>query len=426
MRATIEPQPKSVVKLTVELTPEEMQRHYAAVIQSLAQQADVKGFRKGKAPRPVLEQRYGADYIAHQVLERAITLSYYDAIKEHNLESVAQPQTELPDDHHNTEKTGLTYTAMVPVMPQIELGDYRSVKVKSKKSDYAPKLVDEALDELRRGRAAYEPVERGAQDGDRVEIDFAGTLNGEEVPGAKSENHPLVIGEDTFIPGFADELKKLKRGDQKKFKIRFPKDYHEKSLADQKVEFAVTMKEVQERKMPDLNDEFAKELGADSMTQLKERLEANLKAEREQLARRQTEQDVIDGIAKKASFELPDALIEAEAERLVDELRQGVEAQGMPFDKYLEHLGKDVPLLAAERRAEAEQRVRTSLLLSKIAEEEKVAPDKKQVDREVEAALASASDAQRAQIDQDDYRRYVTRVLTNQAVLDKIVARATE
>jgi trigger factor len=426
MKAVVTPAEQSTVHLSVELTPDEMAKHYDAVVRDLARQVSVKGFRKGKVPRAVLEQRFGAEYIAGQVLERAVSMSYYDAVTEHKLQPVAHPQTTLPDNRSQLDQTGLSYTAIVPVLPEIKLGDYQAVRVKPTPSEYKPELVDEAIEEIRKGQATFTDVDRPAQPGDRVEIDFVGSRKGVEVEGAKSENHPLIIGEDNLIPGFSDQLKKMRTGQVKTFKIRFPKEYHEKSLAGEKVEFTVTMKRLQERVLPALDDAFAKQLGVASLDELREKLSDNLQEEKRQEARRRTEDAVLEAVLGKAKVEVPQALIDEEAHRMVHEIERSAQAQGIPFEKYLEHLGKTHDELAHEQIGEAQQRVKTAFVLNEIAQEEKVAADSTVVQLEIDRQLAQATPEQREKIETDEFRRSVERAVRNQAVIDSLVTRATE
>ncbi len=426
MKAVVKPGEQSTVHLSVELSPAEMTKHYDVVVKELAGQVSVKGFRKGKVPRAVLEQRFGAEYIAAQVLERAVSMSYYDAVNEHKLQPVANPQTTLPENRSQLDQTGLSYSAIVPVLPKVELGEYQAVKVKSLESDFKPEQVDQAIDEIRKGQATFNDVDRPAQSGDRVEIDFVGSRKGVEVEGAKSENHPLIIGEDNLIPGFSDQLKKMRTGQVKTFKIRFPKEYHEKSLAGEKVEFTVTMKRLQERVLPDIDDAFAKKLGVGSLEELREKLTENLKEEKRQEARRKTEDAVLEAVLAKASVDIPNALIDEEAHRMVHEIERSAQAQGIPFEKYLEHLGKTHDELAAEQTGEAERRVKIAFVLNEIAEREKIAADSTVVQLEIDRQLASATPQQRESIETDEFRRSVERAVRNQAVIDALLTRATE
>lgn len=427
MDVKADPQPNSSVKLTISITPAEMADYFKEATKQVSEQVPVAGFRKGKTPRTMLENRVGKDYLSHQALEMAVTKSYYDAVIKHNLKPIGRPQTDIPDEHHHLERDGLTYTAMVPVMPEVKLGDYKKVRVKPVASAYSDKLVEETLEQLRKGRAGTAQVTRAAKKGDRVEIDFVGTLKGKEIEGAKSENHPLVIGEDSFVPGFADELVGMKTGQLKEFTIKFPKDYHEEKLRSQKVKFTVTMKQVQEVTLPAIDDAFAKQYGAASLADLKKRLAENLKQEKEQEARRATEAAVVEKVVAGASMEVPAVLIEDELTRMMGEFRQQVEKQGIPFDKYLEHLGKDEAGIRKEQRDEALRRVKTSLALNAIQETEGIKAGPKEIKAEIDQQLAQAPDeAAKQQIASDEFKHYVARVLGNRQAVAKLVEQATK
>ncbi|HEY8108542.1 MAG TPA: trigger factor [Patescibacteria group bacterium] len=426
MQVEVKKLPKSEVSLKISISPEEMKGYFDQAVKKLAKQANLPGFRKGKAPRSVLEARTGPHYIAHEAMELAVAESYYKAVVEHDLKPMGRPKTDLQDKHDDLEKDGLSFTATVAVLPPVTLGDYKKISVKPKPSEYSDKLVDDALEQLRKGRAGFAQVTRAAKEGDRVEIDFVGKQGGKEVSGAKSENHPLVLGQGGFIPGFEEELIGMKAGGVKTFKVTFPKDYHEKSLAGKPVEFTVTMRQVQETQLPELGDGFAEGFGAKSLADLRKRLAENLKQEKEQEARQRTEQEVIDKVAAQAKVEVPDALVDEELTRMFGEFRQHVERQGIPFDKYLEQSGKTEDDFRKDQRGEAERRVKLSLVLNAIQAQEKVTVSDQRVKEEVAAQLATAPDDQvKEQIKGDEFAAYVKRILGNREAVAKLVKYAT-
>jgi trigger factor len=426
MEVELKELPKSEVSLKISISPKEMQGYFEQAVKKLAAQSNLPGFRKGKAPRSVLEARTGPHYIAHEAMELAVAESYYKAVVKHKLRPIGRPQTDLADKHDDLEEKGLSFTATVAVLPPVTLGDYQKVSVKPSKSEYTDKLVDDALEQLRKGRAGFAQVTRAAKQEDRVEIDFVGTQGGKEVPGAKSENHPLVIGQGGFIPGFEDELVGLKAGQVKTFKITFPKDYQEKSLAGKPVEFTVTMRQVQETQLPELGDGFAKGFGAKSLKDLRERLTANLKQEKEQEARQKTEQEIVNKVVDQAKVDVPAALVDDELTRMFAEFRQHVERQGIPFDKYLEQSGKTEEDFRKEQRGEAERRVKMSLVLNAIQEQEKIEVSEQRVKDEIEKQLAAVQDDKAMeQIQGDEFKAYVRRILGNRQAVEKLVKYAT-
>lgn len=425
MKSTIKNLPASQVEIEVSLTADELKQTADKVTRQLASQANIAGFRKGKAPRSVLNKRYGATNVEHEVLERALVESYYEAVKEHSLQPIGQPETKLPDDHHDLENHGLKYTATVPVMPTVILGDYSKVTVKPVESTFSEKLVDETLHQLQESRATATDAERAAERGDRVEIDFVGMRKGTEVPGAKSENHPLVIGEDNFIPGFSDQLVGLQTGQVKTFKLQFPKDYHETDLAGAKVDFTVTMRKVQSVNRPALNDAFATGFGAASMDELRSRLRENLQTEKDKEATSATEAAVVDGVVATAKVEIPDVLVGEELDRMLGEFRQGIERQGIPYDKYLEQLGRTEQQIRDQQRDEAIKRVKISLTLNQLQRAENITASLPEIQAEVDQQLAAAPDDQtKAQIGSAEFRRYVARIIGNRKVVAKLIAGA--
>jgi len=426
VKSTVETLPDSQVRLEVSLSADELKAVAAKVTRQLAGQANVPGFRKGKAPRAVLAKRYGATQIEHEILERALVESYYEAVKEHQLQPIGQPETKLPDSHHDLEKSGLSYTATVPVTPEVKLGDYSTVSVVPTVSSFKDELVDETIEQLRGSRAVTSPADRPAEAGDKVEIDFVGMRKGAEVPGAKSENHPLVIGEDNFVPGFSDQLVGLRAGQIKTFKQQFPKEYHDSTLAGAKVDFTVTMKSVQAVTLPELNDEFATGFGAGSMDELRHRLRENLQAEKDREARTATESAVVDAVVATAEAAIPKLLVDEELDRMLGEFRQGIERQGIPYDKYLEQLAQTEQQIRDQQRDEAARRVKTSLVLNELQRRENVAAGPEEIQAEIDQQLATTPDEQaKAQINSEEFRRYVARIIGNRKVVALLVARVT-
>lgn len=422
MESHVENLPKSAVKLTITVSPAEMRGYFTQAAKALSKRANIQGFRKGKAPRSILEARVGKEYLAHQAMELAVSDSYYQAIVKHQLRPIGRPQTDLKHEHAHLEEQGLSFTATVPVMPDVQLGDYKAIRVKPQPSAYSDKLVDEALEQLQKSRAGSAQVTRAAKTGDRVEIDFVGKIGGQEFEGGKSENHPLVLGEGSFVPGFEDELVGLKAGQVKTFTVKFPKDYRATELAGKPAEFTVTMKQVQETTLPPLDDAFATGFGATSLAELRKRLAENLKTKKEAEATRATETAVVDAVVDRATVEVPEALAEEELTGMMAELRQQIERQGLPYDKYLEHLGKTEDDLRKEHRDQAERRVKMSLVLNAVQDAEGITPTDQQIKAEVDRQLAQVNDdADRQRIKDDEFRRYVGRVLGNRLAVERLV-----
>lgn len=421
MESHVKNLPKSAVQLSVTLSPEEMREYFDQAAAALSERVEIKGFRKGKAPRTVVESKVGKAALAHEAMERAVTDGYYRAVLEHKLRPVGSPKTDPEHKHDGFEESGFSFTATVPVVPEVTLGDYKKLKVKPEKSQYSDTLVDEALEQLRQGRASFAQVTRGAKKGDRVEIDFVGKIDGKEFEGGKSENHPLVLGEGSFIPGFEDQLVGAATGQVKTVKVSFPADYRVTELAGKPAEFTVTVKQVQETQLPALDDAFANGLGAKSLDDLRKRLAENLKSEKAAEARRATESKVVEQAVEQARVEIPDALVGEELDAMMAELLQQVERQGLPYDKYLEHLGKSEEDVRKEHHEQAAKRVKMSLVLNTIQEVEGLAPPADKVQAEIDGQLAQVTDPDAQQrVRSDDFRRYVTRVLGNQMAVEKL------
>lgn len=426
MESSVTQLPKSTVRLTVSVLPVEMSNYFAQAAELAAGQANIPGFRKGKAPRQVVESRLGKNNLAHQAFELALSQSYFEAIKKHDLKPIGQPKTDLTHEHDDLETKGLRYTAEVPVLPPVDLGGYQKIKVKPAEVAYSDKLIAEALAQLQRSRASFAQADRPAAQGDRVEIDFVGKKNGQAIPDSQSSNHPLVIGEDNFVPGFSEQLVGMRTGQVKEFRLPFPKDYHVSALAGQPIDFTVTVKQVQAVSLPKLDDAFAGNFGAKTLADLKKRLASNLKQEKTLEAKRQTEQAVVEKVLAQTKVEVPGLLVDDELTRMLGEFRQQVESQGIKFDQYLGHLKKTEDELRQEQQPEAVQRVKTSLVLQALQEAEQIKPTEQAVQEEIDRQLTQAPDQQtKERIKGDEFRTYVRRILGNRLAVQRLVKYAT-
>ncbi len=423
MNVSVEKLPKSLLKLTVELSVDEMQPYLERAAEALSKQHKIEGFRPGKASLGIVMQKLGAAAVWEQAAEIAVRKSYPEAIKQQNIQSVGSPKISV---HTLAPDNPFSYQAEVATMPEIKLGEYQKVKVAKDVNPVKPEQIEKALSDLQQMFAKEAAADRPAQSGDKVEVDFALTMDGQPVEGGSSKQHPVTIGGGQFIPGFEDQLVGTKPGDHKEFDLQFPKDYHNPDVAGKTGHFAVDVKSVLQVEKPALDDAFAKQASKyQTLAELKQQIEKNLADEADQAADRKHELAIIDKLIAETKFgELPEMLIENEVHKMRHELAEEVERRGLKFPDYLQSIKKSEEDLLKEFKPQAEKRVKSALLLRAIAKAENIGVDPAEIDAEVQQALKTYEQYPdlKAQIESDDYRDFAKVMLTNRKVVGKLKA----
>ena len=383
MNVTATPAPKSSIILEVEVPAEKLDRAVGEAVRALSKRTRVPGFRPGKAPRGVLEAVLGHGAVLDEAVDRLVQSAYRDALIEQAILPLTNADVEIVQAE---EGKPLIFKATVQVRPEVELGDYQNFNFKPEIEAVDETKVDKVIEEMRDQGATLAPVEdRGAQNGDYAVIKYEGSRDGTPFDGGSAERMPLIIGEDRLIPGFEANLVGLEVGGTKGFDITFPADYMEESLAGKEAHFEVELRELREKVLPDLDEDFVKSMGdfedmAELRSEIKERLERNaLDRARHGFADR-----IIDYAVANATIDLPDVLIDQEVEVMHDEFRGSLARQGIGEEAYLKVTGKTDADLHADFRPDAEKRVMVLLVLSKVAEAEGVTVDDADVDAEVE------------------------------------------
>jgi trigger factor len=384
MHVTTTPAEKSSLKVEVELPVDRVARAVSDATRRLGQRTRVPGFRPGKAPRGMLERVLGEGAVWEEAVEALVDQSYRDWLKstadDPDIVVIGRPAIDLVEAE---EGKPLRYTALVPLRPEVQLGDYVNYPFKPEIEEVDDAKVDRVVDGLRDQQATLGPVEdRAAQTGDWAVIGFAGTRDGEPFEGGTAERMPLVIGEERLIPGFEEHLVGLRTGESTEFDITFPDDYQEESLRSATVHFAVDVKELREKIVPPADDDFAQSMGdfAD-LPALRAEIRARLGRNALDRARHGFADRIIDYAVKNATVDLPDVLVEEEVEVMHDELKGALARQGITEEQYLAATGKTAEELHAEFRPGAEERAKTLLVLGEIASREGVdVPDRGIID----------------------------------------------
>jgi trigger factor len=379
LRVTTRPAERSSVVLEVEFPADELKRQIDESVRHISRRTKVPGFRPGKIPRPLLERALGIrrddptapNSIYDDAKEHLFEHSVIEAVREKELDVLSIPEPEwLSFD----EGTGAAYRVTLPLRPDVKLGAYTDYPFSISIDEINDASVDKVIEQLRDQQASLVPVEdRGAATEDYAVIKFAGSREGVAIAGAQSDRMPLIIGRERFIPGFEDNLIGLKEGDEKRFSVTFPEDYQETELAGKNVDFDVSMLELRSKRLPDADDEFARSLGGYAdLKELREEIKRRLERNALDRARHVFSDRIIDFAVANSTVELPDLLIERELEVMLDELRVRLAEQGIGYDDYLRATERDEARILADFRPDAEKRVKTLLVLSEIADKEKV------------------------------------------------------
>lgn len=403
MTSNIEKLKNSRVKVTVKAIAADLAHAADHAFAHLGAHVAVKGFRPGKAPRPLIVQSLGKGRLLSELVDHALPELLEQALQGQKLSIIEAPAytleklCELNDDGTVKEDSTLEFTAEADYAPEVTVGDYTQIKIKvTEPTPVTDKTIDEMLTELADRRANYEKVDRAAKKGDRVEIDFAGKRNGIPEDRLASKHYPLVIGSGMMIPGFEDELIAKKAGDTHTFEITFPKDYHAKDLAGEKVVFEVIVNDVQEKKLPEINGDFAKEFDQDSLDTLKTAIRGEREYVAAEEAKQANEAATLEEFLKLIKVDVPQSLVERELDRQMDTLRQQAAGYGLTFDHYLEHIKKTEEELRGEMRESAEKAVKIGLGLGEVVEKEKLTRDKNAgyaaIERLVEIATGGKSE----------------------------------
>ena len=423
MNVTATPAPKSSILLEVEVPADRLDRAVREATGRLSRRTRVAGFRPGKAPRPILERVLGPGAVLDEAVEQLVQASYRDAIIEQGILPLTNADVEIVEA---AEGQPLRFKATVQVRPEVTLGDYQNFTFAPEIDTVDDAKVDQVVEELRDQNATLKAVEdRGAQNGDWAVIGFRGTRDGVPFEGGTSERMPLVIGEDRLIPGFEANLVGLKVAESTEFDITFPDDYAEESLAGQQAHFAVDLKELREKVLPAADDEFAQRMGdyadlAALKAEVRERLGRNALDH----ARHEFSDKIIEYAVANATLELPDILVDQEVEVMHDEFRSTLARQGIAEPAYLKAVGQTEQDLHAEFRPRAEQRTKTLLVLSKIADEEGLRVSDAEVDEQVEMARARYKDQKTVKyFESERGRNFIRSTLRRSQLVESLVSR---
>ncbi|MFP7477990.1 trigger factor [Terribacillus saccharophilus] len=370
--------------LTITLAPEELDAALDKAFQKVVKQVQVPGFRKGRVPRKIFEQRFGVESLYQDAIDIVLPEAYMNAVEETGIEPVAQPDVDLEQIEQGKE---LIFKATVTVKPEVELGDYKGLEVEAEDTTVTDEDVEKEIDALRNRQAELVVKEEGtAAEGDTVVIDFEGFVDGEAFEGGKAENHSLEIGSGSFIPGFEEQLVGKESGSESDINVTFPEEYHAAELAGKEAVFKVKIHEIKAKELPELDDEFAKDVDeeVESLDALREKTKNRLQEEKTNAAENNKREQLINLATDNAKVDVPDAMVDTELDRMVREFEQRLQMQGMTLEMYAQFSGQDEAALREQMKEDAGKRVKTNLTLEAIAQAENVEVTDEDVNTELE------------------------------------------
>lgn len=421
MKVTVTKQPKNSVELDIELDADAFQKYLARAVRRLGETVAVPGFRKGNVPEDMLVQKLGEKTILEEAAEEAAKDTYGQAIDEHTLTTVGPPKIEIMKLARGNP---FHFRARAALLPKVTLGQLHSVKVSRKPITVTDEEIQKAIDDLRNYRRTETASLEPAKKGDKIEIDLELFRDGVPVDGGQSKNHPLVLGDGSYIPGFEDQLYGLRPGDAKEFTLTFPKDYRVKHLAGQPGQFRIKVTNLFHLHIPAADDAFAQSLGElKTMADLRAQLKKNLEQEKKDHEEQRLEGELLESIIRASQFEeIPDQLVEQEEEKMLDELEHDIQHRGMKVDDYLASIKKTRDELKKEFAKGAERRVKSALLLRELGQAQNVSVGREELEKErAELKERYAEDpAARSRLDDEEVTRYLATVISNRKVITKL------
>jgi trigger factor len=370
VKVTNEKTENSQIYLTIEMEAAEVEEGLEKSYHRLVQRAKVPGFRKGKAPRAIFERHFGRESLLEEAIEKLVPEAYEKAIKEQAIEPIARPQIEV------TQTEPLVFKAIVPLRPKVKLGDYHNIRLTPESVNVSDDDVNTVIEGLRHRQATWEPVDRPAQLGDSVVMDIWSNTDGQPFINQKGLQYQVL--KDIPFPGFGDQIVGMKKDEEKEFKLQLPADYPRNELAGKEPQFKVRVNEIKQEILPELNDDFAKQVNPEvkDLAELREKILADLKARAEERARIEFEEKVIDAVVAQAQVEFPPVLVETELHRLIDQRFRGEQE----LEEYLKSINKTQEQLHEELHPIATQRVTRSLVLGQVVEDEKIEVSQAEID----------------------------------------------
>ncbi len=383
MSLQVEKLEKNMAKLTIEVAAENLEKAIERAYRKNKNKISIPGFRKGKVPRQMIEKMYGKEIFYEDAVNMLIPEEYAKAYDECGEEIVSTPKIDVVQVEAGQP---FIFTAEVALKPEVRLGKYKGVKVGKIETEVTDAEVDAEIDKERERNARNITVEdRAVKDGDMTVLDFEGFVDGVAFEGGKGEDYPLTIGSGAFIPGFEDQLVGAEIGKEVEVNVTFPENYQAEELKGKDAVFKCTVKEIKEKELPELDDEFAGEVSEfETLAEYREDVRKKLSGQKEAEAKREKEDKAIDAVIEDSDMEIPEAMIETQQRQMVDEFAQRIQMQGLTLDQYFKVTGNSYEMLLEQVKPQAEKRIKSRLVLEAVVEKENIEVSEDDYTKEVE------------------------------------------
>ena len=383
MSVQVENLEKNMVKLTIEVSAEDLEKALQAVYMKEKSRISLPGFRKGKVPRAMIEKMYGVEIFFEDAANMLITQEYPKAVDECGADVVSRPEIDIAQMEKGKP---FIFTAEDAVRPEVTLGEYKGVTVTKIDSTVTEEELNAEIDKERKSNARTITVEdRAIEDGDIAVIDFEGFTDGVAFEGGKGENHSLVIGSHSFIDGFEEQLVGRKTGEELDVNVTFPEEYHAQELAGKPAVFKVKINEVKMEELPELDDEFAQDVSEfDTLAEYKEDVEKKLVERKTAEGKRMQESEAVDNIVEASQMDIPDVMIETQAQSMMEDFANRITQQGLSMEQYMQFSGTTTEQMLEQMKPEALKRIQSSLVLEEIAKKEDIQVSEEDIDAELD------------------------------------------
>ena len=401
MSVQVEKLEKNMAKLTIEVDTAQFEDAMKKAFNKNKNKFNIPGFRKGKAPRAMIEKMYGEGIFYEDAADEAINATCMQAMNESELEIVSRPEVSV--EQIGKDKPFI-YTAIVAIRPEVTLGEYKGIEVEKAEAAVAAEDVDAELKRVQEQNARQITVEdRPVADGDQTVIDFEGFVDGKSFDGGKAEDYALTIGSHSFIDTFEEQLIGKNIGEECEVNVTFPEEYHAAELAGKPATFKVTVKEIKVKELPELDDEFAGEVSEfDTLDEYKKDIEAKILERKQKEAATENENRVVDKVAANASLEIPDKMVESQIDNMVQDTARRMQGQGLSMDMYMKYTGMTMDSMRDQMRPQALKRIQTRLVLEEVVKAENIQVPDERLDEEI-AKMAAAY-----QMESDKLKEYMS------------------
>ncbi len=419
MSVQVEKLEKNMAKLTIEVSSEEFENAIAKAYKKNKNKISMPGFRKGKAPRAMIEKMYGKGIFYEDAANSIIHDAYADAAKESELEIVAQPEIDVTQIESGKP---FIFTATVALKPEVTLGEYKGIEVEKKEVEVTDEEVEAEINKVRESNARMLDIDdRATQDGDTVLIDFDGYVDGKQFEGGKADDYSLVLGSHSFIDNFEEQLVGKNIGDDVEVNVTFPENYQAEELQGKPAVFKVKIKEIKVKELPELDDDFAQDVSNfDTIAEYKEDLKKKLTENKEEALKREREEAVIGKIIENAQMDIPEQMVDAQTRQMTQEFAQRLSSQGLSIDQYMQFTGLTPQKMIEELKPQALKRIQSRLVLEAVVAAENIETTEEELDKEIENM------ASMYQMEVDKLKEVIGEEEKKQIGLDLAVQKAVE